>query len=85
MSDEKNTEIIPETPLWVARLNVDGRTFRTAKEYTNYMDENRLWGKHSEHLTHEEWEAMKAKSRTETGEDLGTLKFVPGQVKKKEG
>jgi ubiquinone biosynthesis protein Coq4 len=82
--DEKSEvpEAVSETLFWVAKINVNGRTFRTAKEYTDYMTENKLWGKHYPPLTKAEWEEMKAKKLSETGTDLGTLKFTPGDSKK---
>ncbi len=71
-----------ETPvikMWFEHIEIDGRKFATAKEYTDYMTEHRLWGPHTKPFTHEEWEATKAKKLAETGEVLGTAQFVPGK------
>jgi len=62
---------------WYAKISLNGKTFRSAQEYTDYMSENKLWGTHPTHtMTQEEWEAIKAKKLAETGEVLGTVKFV---------
>ena len=66
-------------PLWFEKIELDGMHFATAKEYTDYITEHRIWGPHPKSPTHEEWEAMKKKAHDESGLELGTPQFVLGK------